>query len=119
MKERNKEIEDSLIQLEMDRASFYLTFQNVVETKEEDLATVMAEMIAEVLQRDKREIINKLDDVYRVYTNYVRRYRLLKEVHVRFSRKKVRDIIYKITRDELMTYKGKEIITLKQIPKRV
>uniref|UniRef100_A0A2D4G0J5 Uncharacterized protein n=1 Tax=Micrurus corallinus TaxID=54390 RepID=A0A2D4G0J5_MICCO len=111
----NKDLEDSLIHLEMDQASFYLRFQNVIETKEEDLVTIMAELIVEVLRQDKQEIINELDEVYRVYTSYARCYKLPKEVHIRFACKKVRDTIYKITRDELMTYKGKEIITLKQI----
>ncbi|XP_026545754.1 transmembrane and coiled-coil domain-containing protein 5B-like [Notechis scutatus] len=118
MQERYKEVENSLIQLEMERASFYLHFQNVVETKEEDLTDMMAETIAETLQREKSEIINELDEVYRVYTNYARRFRLPKEVHIRFARKKVSDII-SLSREEPMTYKGKEIITLKQIPKRV
>ncbi|XP_026530050.1 uncharacterized protein LOC113416407 [Notechis scutatus] len=120
MKEQNKEVENTLIQLEMERASFYLRFQNVEETKEEDLTAIMAEIITEALQRGKSEIINELDVVYRVYTNYARRFRLSKEVHIRFAReKKAKDIIYKITRDEPMSYRGKEIIMLKQIPKRV
>ncbi|XP_070790243.1 meiosis-specific nuclear structural protein 1-like [Pituophis catenifer annectens] len=63
---QNRELEDSLIQLEMDRASFYLCFQNVVEDKEENLGEKMAELIAEVLQQDKQEIIRELDDVYRL-----------------------------------------------------
>ncbi|XP_026543014.1 uncharacterized protein LOC113425203 [Notechis scutatus] len=119
MQERDKEVENPLIQLEMKRASFYLRFQNVVEMKEADLTDITAEATAEALQREKSEIINELDEVYRLYTNYARRFRLPKEVHIRFAWKKVRDIIYKITREEPMTYKGKEIITLKQILKRV
>uniref|UniRef100_A0A2D4MZ93 Uncharacterized protein n=1 Tax=Micrurus spixii TaxID=129469 RepID=A0A2D4MZ93_9SAUR len=88
MKERNKEVENSLIQLEMKRTSFYLRFQNVEETKEEDLTAIMAEIITEALQRDKSEIINELDEVYRVYMNYARRFSLPKEVHIHFVRKK-------------------------------
>uniref|UniRef100_A0A2D4IYA7 L1 transposable element RRM domain-containing protein n=1 Tax=Micrurus lemniscatus lemniscatus TaxID=129467 RepID=A0A2D4IYA7_MICLE len=103
----------------MDRAASYLRFQNVVEMKEEDLELVMAEIIAETLQRNKNKILTELDDIYRVSTNYARRHILLKEVHIRFTQKKVRDIIYKTTRDEPMRYKGKKIQTLKQVPRRV
>lgn len=116
---QSKELEDSLIQLEMDRASFYLRFQNVVEEKEEDLGGLMAEMIADVLQRDTQEIISELDEAYRVQTNYARRNRLPREVHVRFGRKKVRDILYNMAREEQIMYRGKEIIILKQVPRRV
>lgn len=115
----NKDLKDSIIQLEMDRASFFLRFQNVTEAKDEDLGQIMAGIIAESLQRDKQEIMNELDEVYRIQTNYARRHKLPREVHIRFARKKIRDIVYNITREEPMIYKGKEIITLKQIPRRV
>uniref|UniRef100_A0A2H6MYE0 L1 transposable element RRM domain-containing protein n=1 Tax=Micrurus carvalhoi TaxID=3147026 RepID=A0A2H6MYE0_9SAUR len=79
----------------------------------------MAELIAEKLEREKDEILNELDEVYRVIMNYARRYRLPKEVHIRFARKKVRDILYKIAREEGIQYRGKEIQVLKQVPRRV
>uniref|UniRef100_A0A2D4GPE2 L1 transposable element RRM domain-containing protein n=2 Tax=Micrurus TaxID=8634 RepID=A0A2D4GPE2_MICCO len=117
--DKNKETEEALTHLEMDRASYYLRFQNVEEDKEENLALVMAEIVAELLQREKNETINELDDVYRVFTSYARRHRLPREVHIRFARRQVKDIIYKISRDEVIKYKGREIIMLKQVPRRV
>uniref|UniRef100_A0A2D4IZZ8 Uncharacterized protein n=1 Tax=Micrurus lemniscatus lemniscatus TaxID=129467 RepID=A0A2D4IZZ8_MICLE len=42
MMETNKNLEGSLVHLEMDRASFYLRFQNITETKDEDLGKLMA-----------------------------------------------------------------------------
>uniref|UniRef100_A0A2D4HAE2 L1 transposable element RRM domain-containing protein n=1 Tax=Micrurus lemniscatus lemniscatus TaxID=129467 RepID=A0A2D4HAE2_MICLE len=112
-------MEDSLVYLEMDKAAAYLRFQNIVESKEEDLEQVMTEILAEVLERDKDDILEELDEVYRVSTNYVRRHKCPKEVHVRFARRKVQDIIYKISREETIKYKDEEIFVLKQIPKRV
>uniref|UniRef100_A0A2H6MZQ3 L1 transposable element RRM domain-containing protein n=1 Tax=Micrurus carvalhoi TaxID=3147026 RepID=A0A2H6MZQ3_9SAUR len=92
---KDKETEEALNHLEMDKASYYLRFQNVEEDKEENLALVMAGIIAELLQREKNEIINELDDVYRVFTSYARQHRLPREVHIRFARRQVKDIIYK------------------------
>uniref|UniRef100_A0A2D4PWZ7 L1 transposable element RRM domain-containing protein n=1 Tax=Micrurus surinamensis TaxID=129470 RepID=A0A2D4PWZ7_MICSU len=112
-------MEDSLIHIEMDQAAFYLRFQNVEEMKEENLEMIMVELIAEKLEREKDEILNELDDVYRVSTNYVRRNRLPKEIHIRFARKKVHNILYKIAREEGIQYKGKKIQVLKQVPRRV
>uniref|UniRef100_A0A2D4KTP3 Uncharacterized protein n=1 Tax=Micrurus paraensis TaxID=1970185 RepID=A0A2D4KTP3_9SAUR len=79
----------------------------------------MSELIAEMLQRDQQEIVNELDEVYRIHTNYMRRHKLLREVHIRFVRKKVKDIIYKITKNKLKIYIDKEIVILKQIPRQV
>uniref|UniRef100_A0A2D4PQY0 Uncharacterized protein n=1 Tax=Micrurus surinamensis TaxID=129470 RepID=A0A2D4PQY0_MICSU len=76
---KDKETEEALNHLEMDKASYYLRFQNVEEDKEENLALVMAGIIAELLQREKNEIINELDDVYRVFTSYARQHRLPRE----------------------------------------
>uniref|UniRef100_A0A2D4HA84 Uncharacterized protein n=1 Tax=Micrurus lemniscatus lemniscatus TaxID=129467 RepID=A0A2D4HA84_MICLE len=100
-------MEDSLVYLEMDKAATYLRFQNIVESKEEDLEQVMAEILAEVLERDKDDILKKLDEVYRVNTNYARCHKCPKEVYVRFARRKVWDIIYKISREETIKYKDK------------
>ncbi|XP_070805241.1 myosin-6-like [Pituophis catenifer annectens] len=116
---QNRELEDSIIQLEMDRAAFYLRFQNVVEEKDEDLGAVMVDLIAGILQQDKDDIIKKLDEIYRVKTNYARRNKLPREVHVRFALRKVKDVVYNIVRDEPVNFKGKEVIVLKQVPKRV
>ncbi|XP_026541541.1 nucleoporin GLE1-like [Notechis scutatus] len=115
----SKEMEDSLIYIEMDKAASYLRFQNILETKDEDLELAMAEILAKALDRDKEKMLKEMDDVYRVSTSYARRNKLPKEVHIRFTRRKVRDIIYKISREEAIVYKGKEIQILKQIPRRV
>uniref|UniRef100_A0A2D4H4H3 L1 transposable element RRM domain-containing protein n=1 Tax=Micrurus corallinus TaxID=54390 RepID=A0A2D4H4H3_MICCO len=78
---------------------------------------MMAEILAEILDRDKDEILKDLDEVYRVSTNYARQHKCARKVHIRFARRKVRDTIYKILRDEIIKYK--EITVLKQIPRRV
>uniref|UniRef100_A0A2D4IBS7 L1 transposable element RRM domain-containing protein n=1 Tax=Micrurus lemniscatus lemniscatus TaxID=129467 RepID=A0A2D4IBS7_MICLE len=115
----SKEMEDSLIYIKIDKAALYLRFQNIVEIKDEDLALVMAEILTKALDRDKEEMLKEMDNVYRVSTSYARKNKLPKEVHIRFTRRKVQDIIYKISREEAIVYKGKEIQILKEIPRRV
>ncbi|KAK9395594.1 BOLL: Protein boule-like [Crotalus adamanteus] len=72
----NKKMEEAIIYLEMEKAAFYLHFQNVIEEKEEDLGDIMADLISDVLQRDKQEILTEIDETYRIQTNYARRNRL-------------------------------------------
>uniref|UniRef100_A0A2D4HAG4 Uncharacterized protein n=1 Tax=Micrurus lemniscatus lemniscatus TaxID=129467 RepID=A0A2D4HAG4_MICLE len=60
-----KEMEDSLVYLEMDKAATYLRFHNIVESKEEDLEQVMAEILAEVLERrDFERVGRSLQSIY-------------------------------------------------------
>ncbi|XP_070789403.1 tropomyosin-like [Pituophis catenifer annectens] len=115
----NKELEDSISFLEMEKALFYLRFQNIVENREEDLRDVMVGILAEATLKNKEEINKEIDEIYRVFTNYAQRNRLPKEVHIRFVRKLVKEEIYKKMREKPIIYKGKEIITLKQIPRRI
>ncbi|XP_070802409.1 tropomyosin-like [Pituophis catenifer annectens] len=83
----NREMEESITYLEMEKASFYLRFQNIVEQKDEDLGELMAGILAEVTQRDKEDIQRDMDKIYRVHTNYACRHKLTKEVHIRFTKK--------------------------------
>ncbi|XP_070800916.1 golgin subfamily A member 6-like protein 22 [Pituophis catenifer annectens] len=66
----NKELKDSITYLEMEKASFYLRFQNVAESKEEDLGELMAGILEEAIQKDKEDIRRDMDEIYRVHTNY-------------------------------------------------
>lgn len=114
----NRDLEEAFIHLEMEKAVFFLRVQNVVESKEEDLLKIMTELWADTLQKSKQEIQSDIDEIYRIHTNYARQHELPREIHVRFSRKTMGDEIYRMTRDEPLIYKEKEIQTLKQIPRR-
>uniref|UniRef100_A0A670Y2Q6 L1 transposable element RRM domain-containing protein n=1 Tax=Pseudonaja textilis TaxID=8673 RepID=A0A670Y2Q6_PSETE len=114
-----RETEDSLVHLEMDKAMAYLRFQNVAEAKNEELEHLMAEILAEWLGKEKDDLIKQFDEVYRVSTSYARRNNCPREIHIRFSRRCLRDLILKMSREETISYKGREIRILKQIPKRV
>uniref|UniRef100_A0A2D4KKK6 L1 transposable element RRM domain-containing protein n=1 Tax=Micrurus paraensis TaxID=1970185 RepID=A0A2D4KKK6_9SAUR len=103
----------------MDKAATYLRFQNIVESRGEDLEQLMAEILAGLVEKDKDDILREFDEVYRVSRNYARHHKCPREVHIRFMRRSVQDIIYKMSRDESITYKGKEVLVLKQIPRRV
>uniref|UniRef100_A0A2D4EV61 L1 transposable element RRM domain-containing protein n=1 Tax=Micrurus corallinus TaxID=54390 RepID=A0A2D4EV61_MICCO len=113
------ELQEAVVHLELKKAAFFFRFQNIVEEKKEDLRSLMAELIAEALQKDKTEIMNELDEVYQVQTHYACRHKLPGEVHVRFVKRTTRDMLYGRMRDEPLVFKGHEVVTLKQIPRRV
>lgn len=81
---------------------FYLCFQNILESKEKELAKLMAKV--EPLQKSKQALANEIDEAYGTHTNYARRHKLPREVHVKFVRKKTRDEVYSKTREDPLMY---------------
>uniref|UniRef100_A0A2D4K3B7 L1 transposable element RRM domain-containing protein n=1 Tax=Micrurus paraensis TaxID=1970185 RepID=A0A2D4K3B7_9SAUR len=61
----------------------------------------------------------EIDKIYRINTSYARRHKVPREVHVKFIKKSTKDEILKRVRDYPLQYRGKEIVVLKQIPRRV
>lgn len=60
-----------------------------------------------------------IDEIFRVYTRYAMQNKLPGEVHIRFTKKLIKAQILQIAREKTLKYKEKEIVVLKQIPRRV
>uniref|UniRef100_A0A2D4L112 L1 transposable element RRM domain-containing protein n=1 Tax=Micrurus paraensis TaxID=1970185 RepID=A0A2D4L112_9SAUR len=106
--------EKKIIMLEMDKADYYLRFQNIVEEKDENLADIMADLLTAFGEETKKKMINDMDEIFRVQTRYGMRHKLPREVHIGFTKKAIRTEILKVVKDEPLKYKGKEITVLKQ-----
>uniref|UniRef100_A0A2D4GKR2 Uncharacterized protein n=1 Tax=Micrurus corallinus TaxID=54390 RepID=A0A2D4GKR2_MICCO len=52
----NRKLEEAIAFLEMEKADFFLRFQNVTEERGEDLPKLMADLIAEALQNEDQGI---------------------------------------------------------------
>uniref|UniRef100_A0A2H6NKX3 L1 transposable element RRM domain-containing protein n=1 Tax=Micrurus carvalhoi TaxID=3147026 RepID=A0A2H6NKX3_9SAUR len=78
----------------------------------------MVEILARALEIPE-EKMNSIDEVFRVFTRYAMRNKLPKEVYVRFTKKAIKTQILQRARDDPLRYKGKEIIVLKQVPRKV
>ncbi|XP_026579894.1 uncharacterized protein LOC113452651 [Pseudonaja textilis] len=113
-----KKGKDSIL-WEMDKADFYLRFQNIEEEKGENLAEIITQILAGALEISKEKMMDGMDEIYRVYTSYTMRNKLPREVHVRFTKKTMRTEILQKARGDPLKYKGKEIKALKQIPRKV
>ncbi|XP_013925740.1 PREDICTED: serotransferrin-A-like [Thamnophis sirtalis] len=77
----NSSLEEAILQLELERSAYYLRLQNVEEAKDENLQELIGEILGLVLDRPKKEVINDLDEVYRINTSFARRHRLPREIH--------------------------------------
>uniref|UniRef100_A0A8C5SX90 L1 transposable element RRM domain-containing protein n=1 Tax=Laticauda laticaudata TaxID=8630 RepID=A0A8C5SX90_LATLA len=60
-----------------------------------------------------------IDEVFRIFTRYAMRNKLPREVHVRFMKKTIKTQILQSARDKTLKYKDKEIMVLKQVPRRM
>uniref|UniRef100_A0A8C6XMS3 L1 transposable element RRM domain-containing protein n=1 Tax=Naja naja TaxID=35670 RepID=A0A8C6XMS3_NAJNA len=104
---------------EIDRSEFYLRFQNMDEEKGENLVGKMTEILVEALEITEEKMLNGMDEVFRVYTRYAMRNKLPREVHIRFTKKIIKTQILQMAREKMLKYKDKEIVVLKQVPRRV
>ncbi|XP_070587150.1 uncharacterized protein PF3D7_1120000-like [Erythrolamprus reginae] len=116
---RYRGYDESITHLEMQRASYGLRFQNVIEEKDEDLKAIMADITGKILQMDPDDIKREIDEVFRISNSYIRRFNLPREIHIKFVRKSLRDDILHWSRAGQLQHQGKEIKILKQIPRRV
>ena len=72
----NKNLQDSIAVMEMERASNILRFQNIPEDKQEDLPELMATILAEALGIEKEELESEIDQTYRLNSSYARKNRI-------------------------------------------
>uniref|UniRef100_A0A2D4KJC8 L1 transposable element RRM domain-containing protein n=2 Tax=Micrurus TaxID=8634 RepID=A0A2D4KJC8_9SAUR len=79
-----------MITWEMDRADFYLRFQNIEEEKRENFEEIIIKVLAGVLEISKEKMMDGIDEVFQVYTRYAMRHKLPREVHVRFTKKAIK-----------------------------
>ncbi|XP_044308456.1 uncharacterized protein LOC123034820 [Varanus komodoensis] len=95
IKQTNKSIWDSMAVLEMEKASYYLRFQNIAEEKNEDLRELVTGMLAELLETENEAMSMRIDLIYRVNSSYTRKNKLPREVHVKFALRSIRDNVLK------------------------
>ncbi|XP_070610303.1 uncharacterized protein PF3D7_1120000-like [Erythrolamprus reginae] len=114
-----RDFDIAITNLELQSASHGLRFQNIDEERDKDLPAKMAEVMGGIMQADPTELIREIDEVYRVQTGYVRCHNLPREVHIKFSRRTIKDEILRLTKNETFQCNGKEITILKQVPRRV
>uniref|UniRef100_A0ABM5G0I9 LINE-1 type transposase domain-containing protein 1 n=1 Tax=Pogona vitticeps TaxID=103695 RepID=A0ABM5G0I9_9SAUR len=114
-----RQCQDRLIMLEMERALKMLRIQNVPEKGSEDLETVMSEALAPAIEMDVAEFRQGLEAAFRVSTAYVRKNNLPKEVHLRFTKKAIRDKVLRASQEKQLIIEDKKINVLKQIPWQV
>lgn len=87
LEKKQKELDNSWIKLEMEKAAFMLRFQNILEEEDEDLRLQIGESLGELLQLDKEMIVPDIDLVYRVNSRTARQRHLPREVHVKFTKR--------------------------------
>ncbi|KAJ7329742.1 hypothetical protein JRQ81_015916, partial [Phrynocephalus forsythii] len=93
--------------------------QNIPEDKESDLFVQINEALAEAIGLEFPEMVKEIEQVYRVNSRFARENKVPREVHVKFIRRAVRDMILRASSDKPLKCQGQEILVLKQIPWKV
>ena len=119
MKAERDEMQAHLATLEMEKASYFLRIQNVVQLEgetEDDLLTLISEELTDQTGIDRQEFSQVVERIFRVANAYSRRNNLPKEVHIKFLRGRVKEKLLKVNREKELTIKGIKINILKQVP---
>lgn len=110
---------NAMLTLQLDKMSYFLRFQNVEQLDQENLRQEMIQMLSEFLQRDLELIERDVDLVYRVNSQFAILHNVPREVHIKFVKRELRDEILRKQRQGALTYRGKEVTILKQVPRQV
>lgn len=116
IEEKQKELEQSTLRWDMERAAFMLRIQNIPEDLQENLRRIVVEILAPLAEQETEEFQKELDLAYRVSSSFARRNNTPREVHVKLTRRHIRDIILRKARDGNIRFKDKEIQIAKEVP---
>ncbi|KAJ7312070.1 hypothetical protein JRQ81_006407 [Phrynocephalus forsythii] len=75
--------------LEMERASHTLRFRNIQEDKDVETPDLMEQALADFLDKEKSQMSQEIDQIYRVNSSFARKNKVPREVHVVFVRRKI------------------------------
>ena len=115
VQKNQKQNDDRLIMLEMERTSKMLRFQNVPEKEGEDLQILMSKALATEIGMEAADFHHFFEATFRVNTAYTRRNKLPREIHVRFTKKSETRFL-RASKDKQLIIEDKKINVLKQIP---
>lgn len=116
IEEKQKDLEQNCMRWEMERAAFMLRLQNIPEDTQENLWQTIGEILVPLVELDLETCQNEIDLVYRVNSSFTKKQNILREVHVRFTKRHIRDKILRKIRDENIIFKGKAVRIAKEVP---
>lgn len=100
----------------MEKAAFMLRLQNATEETQENVRQTVGEILAPIVEMDVEGFQNEIDLAYKVNSSFAKRHNIPRKIHVRFTRRYMRDKILRRAREQNLIYKGKEVQIAKETP---
>ncbi|XP_015280709.1 PREDICTED: apolipoprotein A-IV-like [Gekko japonicus] len=120
VKDKQKDLEEAVIRLEMEKASYILRLQNFPEKKGEDLRQELGQALTEFLELETSSEVDKdIEAIYRVNSAYARRNKVPREVQIKFYRRDLKDNILKTASEKTLKVGESQIRILREIPWKV
>lgn len=116
--EKNELLKDQTILMDCRLMDNYLRFRGVPESQE-DVRQEMLNILPEFLEKPYEEVEAMCDDTYRVNSNFARAKKLPRDIIVKMTAHKWRDLVLRKHFQEPMEVLGKRIKIWKEIPKEV
>ncbi|XP_062833653.1 trichohyalin-like [Anolis carolinensis] len=102
--------------IEQRETEFQLRFRNVQEEANENLKEIISKITAKMTQRSEEEMIENIEKVYRITTNYSRKHKVARDIIVHLARRNLREEILRSNSQNPQQYKGCKISILKEHP---
>nr|XP_016847780.1 PREDICTED: uncharacterized protein LOC107982628 [Anolis carolinensis] len=105
--------------LESKEKDFQLRFHNLREEENENIRDRIVEIVSSITQKSKEGVDNNIDKVFRIQSNYAKKYNTPRDVVVYFCKRNLRDEVLKGNASNPTIEGGNRIAILKEHPASV
>lgn len=116
LKQENRMLKDQVMLLECKLLDNYIRFRGVPES-EKEAREEMINIISEFLEMPPDEVERECDIIYRVNSDFARQKKLLRDIVVKVTTCKMRDLILAKQYQEPMEISGKRIKIWREMPR--
>lgn len=116
LKQENRMLKDQVMLLECKLLDNYIRFRGVPES-EKEAREEMINIISEFLEMPPDEVERECDIIYRVNSDFARQKKLLRDIVVKMTTCKMRDLILAKQYQEPMEISGKRIKIWREMPR--
>ncbi|KAJ7313435.1 hypothetical protein JRQ81_004803, partial [Phrynocephalus forsythii] len=105
--------------IEIEKSAHMVRIRGVEETKEQELLNTIILPLAERMGLEVKEFEKEIEFIRRINSRFAKMNKLPRDVRVTFVRREMKQKVMRIMSEEPLTILGKEVVALKEIPRRI
>lgn len=117
-REKNKELQEKIMWMEYKQLDKTLRIRGIQESQK-DVRDEVLEMLAELLEISTDEVQKEIEEIYRINSEFARIKNLPRDVIIKVTSYKIRDLILSRHFQEPLESQGKKVKIWKELPREV